>query len=273
MTCLIGWTDHAQSASFASVTNTELLDATNMLLPGAPSRARLYDGGAGIGFVLDLGEAKRVDAICLLGINARQSWDLTITLGLTVPGSLGAPSMLGHAYSTAGRLPWGASPIVPLLQSYTARFVSFGGTWDIGSDGYYDIRRLLVLECVRSRGLSIASQLTPQHTGQALISEARTATVVHGYGYRTWASAVQNIGRAELYGDETAPGTAPALTDLAATYGNQAEVLLVPRTDSAHMIVQTAIVGRCTSFDIPPRTRGDRLQHARLQMEELLHTA
>jgi len=271
MSALIGWTDHAQNGTITNAAEPDwIMDASNMLLPGAPSRAR-WDDADPLVFVLDLGNVKRIDALVFLGVNARLQWNISIALGSSAPGDQDDPDMIGWAYSTLRPIPWGATPILAFTETRYARYISISADWDIGSDGYYDIRRLLALECVRLRGVSVQSSMTGEGSGEAIVSQGGSASIEQGVHWRNWSLVLNNLTFEQMHGNHEAAGFDPALNDLCAKWSNLGEVLMIPRTDNAHMIASTAIVGRVTGpIQVPGRARSGK-QWIQFQMSELLH--
>jgi len=271
MTAMIGWVDHGLDATI-STSGTELIDVSNLLLQDAPSRGRITDAGSAWVLSVDLGSAKRLDAICMMGINARAGWSIGVSLGLSAPGDIGAAANTGGTYTCEARaLPYGASAIIALTAATTCRYITLTCDWDTDGDGYFEARRLIPLECLRLRGVSIDSSQVGASRNLAEPSDEQTVALAPGRAYRQWSVVLRNLTLADLYGDDADPGALVDLQMLAAA--QSAEVLLIPRTDNAHMLYRTAIVGYLTAgVQIPGRARGNTTsQFATFTLHERLY--
>jgi len=268
----VAWRDWAKDATIESIDGDELMPATNMLIRGGPERARIDNGSDPLLFTLDLGASRYIDVVALLGCNVQNAFSLEITLGSAAPDD-GDSYTVDYITVGSDAMFWGGQIVLPLPETVSARYVTFSGSWTRGSDDFWDVRRCLVMQALRIRGVSIESSLSSASRGEVVVSDAQTAEVRDGVSYRTWAVALRNLSLFALYGDDAGPGTTIDLQMLQGTAGLNPEVLLIPRSDNAHMIYRTAIVGRVVGgVQIPGRAKGG-MQHANFQLEEIIYRA
>lgn len=265
---LVAW--RVLSGEVDSYGGTELMSVDNMLVPGGPARTRLQTGSDPFEFVFDFGANTDVDVVALMGCNAIGSMSMSVTTGGASPGD-GDAYNLDYLVASNDALIWGGQLILPLPATVTCRYLSVSASWVAAQGEYRDVRRFLPMQALRQRGLSIESSLSSASRAQALISDAQTAEVIPGVSYRTWDVRLRSLSLADLYGSDVSPGALPDLQMLQAEAGTRPEVLLIPRTDNAHMIYRTSMVGRVVGgVQLPGRARSSR-QHANFQLEELVY--